>query len=102
MIFKIDNFVHGYPKSMFDKVLVGVTDKVNHDIIQNELKIHQKAKKVPTLQDEFNIDGLFIAWVWYIIIMLISIFLNGRVLVWIWATIIFFNYRRKKLRKAGF
>ena len=55
-----------------------------------------------TFKDELNIDGLFIAWIWYILIMLILVIFNDRIFGWIGASIIFFNYRDKKLKEAGY
>ena len=59
-------------------------------------------KKQHTLTDELNIDGLFIAWLWYVFIMAISIIFYDRVLIWIFASLIFFNYRKNKLKEAGY
>lgn len=55
-----------------------------------------------TLKDELNIDGLLIAWVWYIFVMAIGVIFKDAIGIWILASIIFFNYRNKKLREAGF
>mgnify|MGYP003292042507 CR=1 FL=1 len=54
------------------------------------------------LDKTVNIDGLFIAWIWYIAIMLILFIFYDRLVGWIAVSIIFFNYRNKKLREAGF
>lgn len=55
-----------------------------------------------TFSDELNIDGLLIAWIWYVFIMLVSIVFHDRIGIWILASIIFFNYRSKKLKEAGY
>ena len=55
-----------------------------------------------TLEKELNIDGLFLAWIWYIFIMVVGTIFRGNIMIWITASIIFFNYRNKKLREAGY
>lgn len=52
--------------------------------------------------DELNIDGLLIAWIWYVFIMAVGIIFYDRIGIWILASIIFFNYRNKKLKEAGY
>lgn len=59
-----------------------------------------KVSKKMTFKDELKIEGLFIAWIWYIFIMLILIIFNERIIGWIGASVIFFNYRDKKLKEA--
>lgn len=59
-------------------------------------------KKKATFKDELNIDGLFIAWMWYIFVMGLSIIFNCRVIIWICASLIFFDYRKTKLKEAGY
>lgn len=47
------------------------------------------------------IDGIVSAWIWYILIMLFAVFLQGVtnvILVWVIATIIFFNWRQNKIK----
>ena len=58
--------------------------------------------KIPTFKDELNIDGLFLAWLWYVFIMVVAIIFYDRILIWILESIIFFNYRNKKLKEAGY
>lgn len=67
-----------------------------------EMQFVRREPREATLKDELNIDGLLIAWVWYIFIMGLAIIFNGRIGIWILASIVFFNYRNKKLREAGF
>lgn len=52
--------------------------------------------------DELNIDGLLIAWIWYIFIMAVGVIFYSRIGIWILTSVIFFNYRNKKLREAGY
>ena len=55
-----------------------------------------------TFVNELNIDGMLIAWFWYIFIMLMAMIFYDRIGIWILASIVFFNYRNKKLKEAGY
>lgn len=79
-----------YNKICFYRVM---RDKKEPKVVEN---------KKPTLKDELNIDGLFIAWMWYIFIMALSIIFYDRIIIWIVASLIFFNYRKNKLKEAGY
>lgn len=61
-----------------------------------------KSAKELTLEKELDIDGLFLAWIWYIFIMVVGTIFRGNIMIWITASIIFFNYRNKKLKEAGY
>lgn len=83
----------------FNNRLVKITNEIDFEGIKTEYGWHFPKR---TLKKELNIDGMFIAWIWYIFIMLILTIFKGRILAWIGVTIIFMNYREKKLREAGF
>ena len=68
----------------------------------NRTKHINNVPKKLTLAKELDIDGLLIAWMWYILIMAVSIIFKGNIMIWIVVSIIFFNYRNKKLREAGY
>lgn len=55
-----------------------------------------------TFSDELNIDGLLIAWIWYVFIMVVGTIFYDRIGIWILSSIVFFNYRNKKLKEAGY
>jgi hypothetical protein len=63
---------------------------------------YAQENKKHTLTEELSVEGLFIAWIWYIFIMVVAIIFNARIGIWLLASIIFFNYRNKKLKEAGF
>ena len=102
VIFKTEGVICHYPKDQFYNVLIAVADNIDNQVVGEVKQRIQKENTGPTVQDELNIDGLFIAWVWYIIIMVVSGLFNDRILAWTGASIIFFHYRKEKLRKAGF
>lgn len=74
----------------------------NNPIPKNGMYYTSNTPKQRTLKDELNIDGLLIAWIWYIFIMVIGTIFKGNITIWIFTSIIFFNYRNKKLREAGY
>lgn len=92
--FIVNGINYCYNKQRFYRMLYDKTAYLN--------KKNNKSIKDVTLKDEFNIDGLFIAWIWYIFIMGISIIFNIRVVIWIIASYIFFDYRKTKLKEAGY
>ena len=102
-VFKINNCEHLYPKKMFDKVFVGVGDNVvdcetyKSNIAASNITIQQKHK----FSDELRIDGMFLAWIWYVFIMAIAVIFRDRIGIWILASIIFFTYRNKKIKEEG-
>ena len=93
--FIVDGFMYCFNKVCFWRIVVSepIQDGPLH-------KIRKPSK--PTFKEELSIDGLFVAWIWYIFIMLVLVIFNGRILGWIVASIVFFDYRNNKLRKAGY
>lgn len=71
-------------------------------ISKNGMYHTSNTPKQLTLAKELNIDGLLIAWIWYIFIMAIGTIFKGNIVIWAWASYVFFNYRNKKLREAGY
>jgi hypothetical protein len=48
-----------------------------------------------------EIDGLFLGWVWYIFLMAIGTIFNGAIFIWLMISIVFFNWRAKKIKEEG-
>lgn len=86
-----------YSYQEFNDKLITITNKINIDRIRIEYEWHFPKH---TLNKELKIDGMFIAWVWYVFIMLLLVIFNGRILGWILVTFIFTKYRNEKLRKV--
>jgi hypothetical protein len=102
--FSINGCTNIYPKQDFDRVFVGVTEDVVCKQDANDLMnkwIHTQENKKHTLTEELSVEGMFVAWVWYVFIMAVAIIFNDRIGIWLFASIIFFNYRKKKLKEAG-
>lgn len=102
--FSINRLTNIYPKKDFDRVFVGVTEDIVREHDTNELMnkwAYTQGNKKHTLIEELSVEGMFIAWVWYVFIMIVAVIFNDRIGIWLFASIIFFNYRSKKLKEAG-
>jgi hypothetical protein len=91
--FKVDEKMYCYTQELFYHMIYQNTEQSN---MQN--KAHLQGR---TFVDELNMDGMLIAWIWYIFIMAIGVIFNDRIVLWIAASIIFFNYRNNKLKNGG-
>lgn len=89
--YKIKNCTHAVPTEYFNRVFIGATDKTDPTVHLPVIK----TKK------DFRIDGLFLGWMWYIFLMLISVIFNGAIGLWILISIVFFSWRAKKIKKEG-
>ena len=48
-----------------------------------------------------DINGLFLGWIWYIFLMLVSILFKDVIGLWIFISIVFFKWRSEKIKKEG-
>lgn len=86
-----------YDTKYFNNSFVRIYDpNVKYTNVKNQ------PEKSYSFSDELNIDGLLIAWIWYVFIMVVGIIFYERIGIWILASVIFFNYRNKKLKEAGY
>jgi hypothetical protein len=83
---------YGYTENLFYRNMYGV---VNPRAPAVNISEH-------TFSDELNLDGMLVAWIWYVFIMAVGIIFYDRIGIWILTSIIFFNYRNKKLKEAGY
>lgn len=62
-----------------------------------------KSVRMPIIKKrkDFEINGLFIGWIWYIFLMLISIIFKDAIGLWIIISIVFFSWRSKKIKEEG-
>lgn len=90
-IYKINDCRCDVDYNHFWKTFVSVTDKVNDTVRMPVIK----ARK------EIEIDGMFIGWLWYIFLMLISSICNGAVVLWALISAVFFKWRAKKIQEEG-
>ena len=94
--------VRGMFKFEFYDRIISVEDTVNPYVLQQTQVQTEKENGKPTFKDEMNIDGLFLAWIWYIFIMAVACIFHARFGIWTLASIVFFHYRKRKLREAGY
>ena len=93
--FMVDGKIYCFNKTCFYRII-----KDNTIVNKNENCIKIIPEK-NIFKDELNIDGMLIAWIWYIFIMAVLTIFNNRILGWISASIIFFSYRHNKLKQGG-
>lgn len=94
--FVVDGMTYRFNKTCFYRTMC------DNPPPSNRMQRVDKLPKELTLAKELDIDGLLIAWIWYVLIMAVSTIFKGNVVIWIVVSIIFFNYRSKKLREAGY
>ena len=75
--------------------------KPTKEQLERAERVVEKYLNGPTFKEEMSINGLGLAWIWYIFIMMIGTIFNARFLIWIVASLVFFNYRSQKLKEAG-
>lgn len=89
---KLSNRIFIQHGQIFKNEFGGITGKVNSSIVVPQTK---------QLKD-FQIPSLFIGWGWYIFIMSVGLIFNARIIIWIFTSIIFFNWRNKKIEEEGY
>lgn len=82
----------GYSMKEFMKQFDGVTGKIDPSIHPPQVK-QLKDSQVPSVM---------IGWLWYIVIMGVSVIFNGAIGIWIIASIVFFSWRKKKIEEEGY
>lgn len=95
-IFEIDGMKHSRSTIDFYNILLGIYGE------EKPRNYTETRVKRGTFKDELEIDGLLFAWIWYIIIMAAAIIFHDRILIWCATSFIFFSYRNKKLKEAGY
>lgn len=101
-VIHVDGHPDTYTKERFYNNLIEVVGEFDFESIKDPLDRWKIDTRAPTLRDELNADGMIIGWAWYIFVMVISTLFYDRIGMWIFASIVFFKYRRNKLREAGF
>ena len=94
---KVGGTVYLLKETEFFNILISPTDKLNDIYIAQVVQ-----DETLTINKELAIDGMLVAWIWYIFLMGISIILKGVIVYWVIISIIFFRYRDKKLREEGY
>lgn len=89
--FKINNKTCRMKASVFNNSFVRATDQVSTSTHIPE----EKQRK------DSEIDGVFLGWVWYIFLMAISIIFKDVIALWAIISVVFFNWRKKKIKEEG-
>lgn len=95
-IYKVkNNTIDGCRCTVYEKYFynhfVSVTDKVDNAV---HMPIVKQFK-------DTQIDGLFLGWVWYIFLMIISTIFKDAIGLWILWSVVFFSWRKKKIKEEG-
>ena len=88
---KIDGTIWFITENDFQKKIVEITNKVDPSIRMPIAKIRK----------DTEIDGLFLGWLWYIFLMSISTIFYARIWLWILISVVFFDWRSKKIKEEG-
>ena len=91
-----------YRSDAFNKDIVEITNQSNGNFIDWTQSENERLHPKLTMEREMSTDGMILAWIWYILIMLVAVIFKDRIGIWALASIIFFNYRNKKLKERGF
>lgn len=78
-------------ESVFNKNLVSITNKI-------DTSVHSPVEKK---MKDTQIDGLFLGWMWYIFLMAVSTIFKDAIGLWILWSVVFFSWRKKKIKKEG-
>lgn len=90
-----DGSTRTFRKNEFFNLLLDVTEKQDNRFIINVNNISLPQK---TIRDKLQDDALLLAWIWYLFLMFILLFINGGIIVQLIITFIFFDYRSDKLQ----
>lgn len=88
-----------YTPERLQKDLLEVTNRIDTKYVE----WHPiRAPRKTTFKDELEIEGMLIAWAWYIVLMVVTFIFNGFIFYWAFFSICFWIYRMDKLKKEGF
>lgn len=96
---------HCFSEEQFFAAIIEITDQMHPAFVEDAKKrqmLIEKYRRKPTFAEQMNIPGLGLACIWYIIVMVVAIIFNDCIGIWIFASVIFFSYRKKKLREEGY
>jgi hypothetical protein len=90
-IYKVKDCICSVDHKTFQRVFVRATNSRNS-------KVHMPVTKT---KKDFEIDGLFLGWLWYIFLMAISSIFKDAIGLWILISVVFFSCRSKKIKEEG-
>lgn len=86
-----DNQTWHVSAKQFEKWIVSTTDEVDKSV---------RIPQVKYLKDS-QVIGMPVGWLWYIVLMLFGVIVKGCIIWWIFISVVFFSWRRKKMNKEG-
>ena len=95
---KVQNAVFNYKPDKFYNAIISVTDKADAEYTNRLCDKTNSNNETRTFANELEIDGMLIAWIWYVFIMALAIIFKDRIAIWIFTSAIFFSYRKKKIK----
>lgn len=94
--FKIDNKTEFCSEQDFKKLFRGIYEEICNP------KFCCSQPKEWSFKRELEIEGVLLAWIWYVFIMAVALIFNDRIGIWILTSVVFFSYRNRKLKEAGY
>ncbi len=88
-VYQIDDCKYYASEANFNNAFIRIIGTIDNNVY------------IPTLvtEKDFEIDGMFIGWIWYIFLMLVSFIFKDAIGLWILISIIFFSWRYTKKQK---
>ena len=90
----------GMRGDQFRELLICPTNKMNKYVVRDH-QMRMETNKL-TFAKELQIDGMLIAWLWYIVLMAVTLIFVGFPLYWAVISACFFIYRQGKLKEEGY
>ena len=84
----------------FRRLLISPTNKMDKWVVQS-YQMRMENNKL-TFIKELQVDGMLIAWLWYVVLMVVTLIFNGFYLYWAFISFCFFVYRYGKLKEEGY
>lgn len=90
----------GMQGDKFREYLIGPTNQMDEYVVRSH-QMRMENNQL-TFMKELQIDGMLIAWMWYIALMAITLIFNGFYFYWAAINLCFFIYRNAKLKEEGY
>ena len=100
-IFTVYDKTYRYHKNCFYNSLIEVIGGADVETASKYMPRSMQNKEY-SFRKELDIDGMLIAWLWYVFIVAIGTIFYARIIIWIIASVVFFNYRSQKLKEEGY
>ena len=101
-IIEISGKRYAYKEEIFYKIIQTVYDENGCPIRNYKTQNNEFGYRRYSFVNELNIEGVLNAWMIYVLIMAVGTIFYDRILIWVFTSIIFFIYRNKKLKEAGY